>query len=57
MTITHDLMLLDSVADLVFAMKCGQLVIAGAPERVLVERVLSDVYDVRVRSERPYFGH
>lgn len=52
LTITHDLMLLDSVADLVFAMKCGRIVAAGAPETVLVENVLSDVYDARVRSER-----
>jgi iron complex transport system ATP-binding protein len=52
LAITHDLMLLDSVAELVFAMKCGQIVAAGAPENVLVEKVLSDVYDARVRSER-----
>ena len=52
LTITHDLMLLDSVADLVFAMKCGRIVATGAPENVLVENVLSDVYDARVRSER-----
>lgn len=52
LTITHDLMLLDSVADLVFAMKCGRIVAAGAPETVLVENVLSDVYDARVRAER-----
>ena len=50
--ITHDLMLLDSVADLVFAMKCGQLISMGQPASVLVEDVLSDVYDARVRSER-----
>jgi len=52
LTITHDLMLLDSVADVVFAMKCGRIVGAGRPETVLVENVLSDVYDTRVRSER-----
>ncbi|HXQ70986.1 MAG TPA: ABC transporter ATP-binding protein [Pyrinomonadaceae bacterium] len=52
LTITHDLMLLDSVADLIFAMKCGRIVAAGTPETVLVENVLSDVYDARVRSER-----
>ena len=52
LTITHDLMLLDSVADLIFAMKCGRVVAAGAPEEVLVENLLSDVYDARVRSER-----
>ena len=52
LTITHDLMLLDSVADLVFAMKGGRMIAAGPPESVLVEDVLSDVYDARVRSER-----
>lgn len=52
LTITHDLMLLDSVADLLFAMKCGRIVASGGPETVLVENVLSDVYDARVRSER-----
>ena len=52
LTITHDLMLLDSVADLIFAMKCGRIIAEGAPETVLVENVLSDVYDARVRSER-----
>ncbi len=52
LTITHDLMLLDQVADLVFAMKCGRIVAVGAPETVLVESILSDVYDARVRSER-----
>lgn len=52
LTITHDLMLLDSVADLVFAMKGGRMIAAGAPETVLVENILSDVYDARVRSER-----
>lgn len=52
LTITHDLMLLDSVADLVFAMKCGRMVASGPPETVLVENLLSDVYDARVRSER-----
>ena len=52
LTITHDLMLLDSVADLIFAMKCGRMVAMGGPEEVLVEDVLSDVYDARVRSVR-----
>jgi ABC-type cobalamin/Fe3+-siderophores transport system ATPase subunit len=33
-------------------MKRGRIVAAGAPETVLVENVLSDVYDARVRSER-----
>ena len=52
LTITHDLMLLDSVADLVLAMKCGRLIACGAPDSVLVEEILSDVYDARVRTER-----
>ena len=50
--ITHDLMLLDSAADFIFAMKCGRIVSIGEPEVVLVENVLSDVYDARVRTER-----
>jgi len=50
--ITHDLMLLDSVADLVLAMKGGRLIANGAPESVLSEEILSDVYDARVRTER-----
>ena len=50
--ITHDLMLLDSAADLIFAMRCGRVVSMGEPEVVLVENVLSDVYDARVRTER-----
>ncbi len=50
--ITHDLMLLDSVADLVLAMKCGRLIANGAPESVLSEEILSDVYDARIRTER-----
>jgi len=50
--ITHDLMLLDSVADLVFAMKSGRIVSSGSPESVLTEDVLSDIYDARVRTMR-----
>ena len=50
--ITHDLMLLDSAVDLIFAMKCGGMASIGNPASVLVENVLSDVYDVRVRTER-----
>jgi ABC-type cobalamin/Fe3+-siderophores transport system ATPase subunit len=33
-------------------MKGGRMIAAGAPETVLDEDVLSDVYDARVRSER-----
>jgi iron complex transport system ATP-binding protein len=50
--ITHDLMFLDAVADWVFAMKDGRVIAAGTPECVLVENVLSELYDAPVRSER-----
>jgi len=50
--ITHDLMLLDSAADLIFAMRCGRLVASGAPEPVLTEVVLGEVYDAPVRTMR-----
>ena len=48
--ITHDLMLLDAAADLIFAMKCGRVVASGAPEVVLTDRVLCEVYDAPVRT-------
>ena len=50
--ITHDLMLLDSAADLIFAMKCGRLIVSGAPEAVLTEALLGEVYDAPVRTMR-----
>jgi iron complex transport system ATP-binding protein len=50
--ITHDLMLLDSAADMIFAMKSGRLVANGSPEVVLNDRVLSDVYGAPVRKMR-----
>lgn len=50
--VTHDLMVLDSFADFVFAMKCGRIVSLGQPESVLVADVLSDVYDAPVQTER-----
>jgi len=50
--ITHDLMLLDLAADLIFAMKCGRLVASGVPEAVLTEVVLGEVYDAPVRTMR-----
>ncbi len=50
--ITHDLMLLDSAADLIFAMKCGRLIASGKPEVVLNEAVLGEVYDAPVRTMR-----
>ncbi len=52
LTITHDLMLLDTTVDLIFAMKYGRLVASGAPEAVLNERVLGEVYDAPVRAMR-----
>jgi iron complex transport system ATP-binding protein len=50
--ITHDLMLLDSAADLIFAMKCGRFVASGAPEVVLNDSVLGEIYDAPVRTMR-----
>src|SRR5712691_11318103 len=50
--ITHDLMLLDSAADLIFAMKCGRIVASGPPEAVLTDKVLGEVYDANVRTMR-----
>lgn len=50
--ITHDLMLLDAAADLIFAMKCGRMIAMGQPETVLSESILSDIYDTSVRTTR-----
>jgi iron complex transport system ATP-binding protein len=50
--ITHDLMLLDSAADLIFAMKCGRVVASGTPDAVLTDNVLGEVYDSPVRTMR-----
>ena len=50
--VTHDLMLLDSAADLVFALKCGRVVAGGAPDVVLNDSVLSEIYDAPVRTMR-----
>ena len=50
--ITHDLMLLDSAVDLIFAMKCGRLIASGAPEVALTEALLGEVYDAPVRTMR-----
>ena len=52
LTITHDLMLLDTTFDRIFAMKCGSLVASGSPEEVLNEQVLGEVYDAPVRTIR-----
>lgn len=48
--ITHDLMLLDSAADLIFAMKCGRVAASGTPDAVLTDSVLGEVYDSPVRT-------
>ena len=45
-------MLLDATFDLIFAMKGGRLVASGAPEAVLNESVLGEVYDAPVRAMR-----
>jgi len=50
--ITHDLMLLNSAADLIFAMKCGRVVAGGAPDMVLTGGVLGEIYDTPVRTMR-----
>ena len=50
--ITHDLMLLDSAVDVLFAMKGGRLVASGGPETVLSDDVLGDIYDAPVRTRR-----
>ncbi|HEX2268929.1 MAG TPA: ABC transporter ATP-binding protein [Pyrinomonadaceae bacterium] len=50
--VTHDLMLLDSAVDVLFAMKSGHLVASGAPEMVLNDHVLGEIYDAPVRTRR-----
>jgi iron complex transport system ATP-binding protein len=50
--ITHDLMLLDSAADLIFALKCGRVVASGAPDVVLNDSLLGEIYDAPVRTMR-----
>jgi iron complex transport system ATP-binding protein len=50
--ITHDLMLLDAVADLIVAMKEGRIVSSGPSETVLVEATLGEIFDARVRTSR-----
>jgi iron complex transport system ATP-binding protein len=50
--ITHDLMLLDSAADLIFAMKCGRVAASGTPDAVLTDGVLGEVYDAPVKTLR-----
>jgi iron complex transport system ATP-binding protein len=50
--ITHDLQLTSSF-DQILAMRCGEVAAAGAPQEVLREDLLRDVYgDPNVRTER-----
>lgn len=48
--ITHDLMLLERTFDVIFAMKCGCVVASGAPDAVLNDIVLGDIYDTNIRT-------
>lgn len=52
LTVTHDLMLLNDTFDLLFAMKCGRLIASGAPDAVLNDSLLGEVYDTPVRTMR-----
>ena len=53
--VTHDLLLLDPVFDLVFAMRCGQLAAEGEPGDVLRDEVLAGVYgDEHVRARHAF---
>ncbi len=53
LVITHDLHLIDPAFELVFALRRGELVAAGAPEEVLTDAVLTTVYeDPYVRTRR-----
>lgn len=52
LTVTHDLMLLNDTFDLLFAMKCGRVVASGAPDAVLDDSLLGEVYDTPVHTMR-----
>ena len=52
LTVTHDLMLLDSTFDILYALKCGQVVASGTPDDVLDDSLLGDIYDTSVRTLR-----
>jgi len=55
LVITHDLMLLDPYFDRVFAMRDGRVAASGAPDDVLREELLSEVYgDEHVRARRAF---
>lgn len=52
LTVTHDLMLLDQTFDIIFAMKSGRVVAGGAPDTVLKDSLLADIYETPVRTLR-----
>jgi iron complex transport system ATP-binding protein len=55
LVITHDLMLLDPYFDRVFAMRGGAVAASGAPDDVLREELLAEVYgDEHVRARRAF---
>jgi ABC-type cobalamin/Fe3+-siderophores transport system ATPase subunit len=55
LVITHDLMLLDPAFDRVHAMRGGETIAQGAPEEVLRDEVLAEVYgDEHVRARRAF---
>jgi iron complex transport system ATP-binding protein len=55
LVITHDLMLLDPAFDRVYAMRDGEVAASGAPEDVLRDEVLAEVYgDEHVRARRAF---
>ena len=55
LVITHDLMLVDPYFDRVFAMRDGAVAASGAPDDVLREELLAEVYgDEHVRARRAF---
>lgn len=52
LTVTHDLMSLNQAFDVLFAMKCGRVVASGAPDVVLSDSLLGEIYDTPVRTVR-----
>jgi iron complex transport system ATP-binding protein len=55
--VTHDLMLLDSGFDVVFAMRRGAIAANGAPGDVLRDSILAEVYDDPFIRSRRVDGH
>ena len=55
LVVTHDLQLIDPAFDTVFAMRDGAVTASGAPEEVLRDEVLAEVYsDSHVRARRAF---